>query len=127
MSRRTYYPESLHKSPGVHRVSGTFVTAGASTDPTTVYGAGFTVAYTSTGVYTVTSTGDFFPGYIAFGCDLMGSTGSNDVALFTSITTTTATGWTATIETQSAAGTAANLPGSTVSFWIEFRGTNVTK
>jgi len=126
MSRRTYYPESLHKSPGVHRVSGSFVTNGSSA-PTVVYGAGFTVSAPSTGVYTITSTGDFFPGYIAFGCDLMGSTGSNDVALFSSITTTTATGWTAVIETQSAAGTAADLTGPTVSFWIEFRGTNVTK
>jgi len=126
MPRKVAYKDATHKAPGVHRVVGAFVTDGANA-PSTVYGAGFTVSAPSTGVYTITSTGDYFLGYVGFGCDLMGSTGSNDVALFSAITTTTATGWTATIETQSAAGTAANLTGPTVSFWIEFRDTNMTK
>jgi hypothetical protein len=125
--RSTHYSDSQHKSPGVRRVAGTFVTADTAA-PTTKYGTGFTVSAPSTGVYTITSSaGETYLGYIAFGCDLMGSTGSNDVALFTAITPTTSGGWTATIETQSAAGTAANLNGPTVSFWIEFRDTNVTK
>ena len=126
MARKTHYSDLQHKSPGVRRVAGSFTTAGASA-PTVVKGTGFTVSAPSTGVYTITSTGDHFLAYIAFGCDLMQTAGGNDVAAFTAITPTTSTGWTATIETQSAAGTPADLTGPVVSFWIEFRDTNITK
>ena len=124
MARKTEYSMQSHESPGVHRVSGSFTTAGASA-PSTTTGAGFTVSAPSTGVYTITGRGTF-PGYISFGANLLGSTGSNDDVLFTAIAPTT-NPWTATIETQSSAGTAANLTGPVVGFWIEFRNTNSTK
>lgn len=112
--------EPLHRTPGVRRYSGSFTTAGSSA-PSVIYGEGFTVSAPSTGVYTVTID-QRFTACIAKGADIDGAAGNDDEVRITAHTLGTATAnATLTIETQSADGTAANLTGPIVSFWVDFQ------
>lgn len=106
-----------YRNAGCIEYEGSFTTAGSSA-PSVTKGLGFTVSAPTTGVYTVTFDRQFYD-YIGFSAVINGATGTNDAVYVTAIDpnpgTTNAT---MTIETQSAAGTAADLTGPIVSFRV---------
>jgi len=125
MASKTHYNESWWKSPGVHVVAGSFVTAGGA-GPTVLTGAGWSVAYAATGVYTVTLA-DKYPGLIALDVSLTDTSGAAGTGRAFATGTDVAAAGTLTIQTQSSAGTAAALTGPIVNFVAVLRNTTATK
>jgi hypothetical protein len=103
---------------------GSFTTADTAA-PTVVKGEGFTVSAPSTGVYTVTFDRRFYD-CIAKVASIDGATGHTQKAEITAhAAAPSTTNATITIETQSSAGTAANLTGPIVSFIVVWSETAV--
>jgi len=113
------FPAPVVNTPGTYVVEGSFDCNGVSA-PASPRGLGFSVAAPSTGRYTVTldsiRDGDTAALEVAAEfCSLTQAGGANDVA-FVSDTSGLTSGRTFVIETQSAAGTAANLSAGRVNF-----------
>lgn len=119
MGRQSFWQDTLHATPNVHRVAGRFTTADDAA-PTAQRGKGFNaVGAPTTGVYVVTCK-QTFGDYIGAGAQLDGAAGNAQDVKVTAVSPTAAGGATITLETQSADGTAADLDGPIVSFWVEF-------
>lgn len=131
-SRHRLNPESARE--GVHgtvRMSGKFTTAGAAAP--TVYSTGpWTITYTATGTYLVTFAETFNELLYAV-AHLSDATASTKRCFVLSASTTPTAGASPntpasfSIETQSIAGTAADLTGPVVHFDCAFRKGKLTK
>ena len=126
MAAKSGYPLGGSKSPGAFLLAGSFVTDGTSA-PSVTTGAGFTVGAPSTGLYTITLSDGACPGVISAQVSIEDDSGSSTVAALLDDTTTVATNGTFTIQTQSAAGTDADLTGPIVHFSIWIRNTQVQR
>lgn len=118
---RKNYEGSLSGTPQTVRVCGSFVLAGAA-NPTVFSSGPFVATYAgSTGQLTVTGLESAVENVH---CDthIMGATGNTQAAkCIGNSAGSNGVGWSMNIETQSAAGTAANLTGPTVFFEITYR------
>lgn len=124
--RRSTYYQQQNVTPGTVVVEGSFLCAGAQA-PSTVTGSGFTVGAPTAGIQTVTGDRGHYAGVVSAICTMrVKSSSSTKRAFFSDIVVTTDP-WTATIVTQSTAGTAATASGAIVDFRIVFRDTQATK
>lgn len=109
----------LGTTPKRFKCEGSFVCAGAAA-ATSPKGRGYSVRRTGTGTYVLTFQRNF-KAMVFCSANLLQATGGNDVAFVVSYTLGTATTpATMTIETQSSAGTAANLAAGEVHFEAVF-------
>lgn len=112
-------------TPKAYEIEGSFTCAGAAA-ATSPKGRGYTVRRTGTGTYVVTFTRNF-KAVVHVAANLLQATGGNDAAFAVSYTLGTATTpATLTIETQSSAGTAANLAAGEVHFRAVFTDATLT-
>lgn len=110
---------SLFRTPKRSVLEGQFTTAGAAA-ATSPKGAGWSVRRTGTGTYVVTFERQYKE-LAAAHVTLQQATGGNDCALLVTYSAGTASApATLTIETQSSAGTAADLTGPVVHFTANF-------
>lgn len=116
-------------TPGRHTVEGSFTTKDGDA-PTVVTGAGFTVGAPATAVYTVTGTPSGtgkFAACIRAHAQLRTDVSNSSQRCYVRAVTTSTDPWTATIVTQSSAGTAATLSGPIIDFEFVFRNTEALK
>lgn len=110
---------SLFRTPKRFEVEGSFTLAGAAA-ATSPKGAGWSVRRTAAGTFVVTLDQQFKQ-LVACHVSLQQATGGNDDAYLVSFTNGTASApATLTIETQSSAGTKADLAAGTVHFTAKF-------
>lgn len=127
MSRpRATYEDSRSPTPGQVRIVGSFTTKDGDA-PTVITGAGFTVSAPATAVYTVTGRGGKFAGVVFRNAQLSEDVSNSSKRCYVRSVSATTDPWTATIVTQSSAGTAATLSGPIVNFEIIFKDTSATK
>jgi len=127
--QRLWYPPAVEGVANTVKVKGRFTTAGAGAP--TVFSTGpFTVTRSGVGRLVVTFT-DLFVELLHASAELADATGSSKRALVDSSTLTAGaspnTPASFTIETQSTAGTAADLTGPIVMFSATFRKGRLTK
>lgn len=118
---RLNYPNGGEGVANTVRISGNFTTAGAA-NPTVKSSGPWSVAHTATGQYTVTLTepvAEFLAGDV--GLWAATANANNARIVLTPAIGTSAVPASFVIETQSTAGTAADLTGPIVSFDIAFR------
>jgi hypothetical protein len=125
---RDNYPAAKEGLGDCVRISGNFTTAGAGS-PTVFSSGPFTVAHSATGQYTVTFQ-EMFKELLCVNCKIAGATDSNDDVLLIAASTSAGTSTAfavITLETQSVAGTHADLTGPVVHFEAIWRKGKLTK
>lgn len=101
------YP-TLHQSQERVILEGSFICDGANA-PSTIRGEGFSVAAPSTGLYTLTIADGRFAGCTTAQAWIVQASGGNDTAFIEGVPDTDVQSGTFQIQTQSSAGTDANL------------------
>ena len=124
MTARLNYGPGLEGSAGIVHICGNFTTAAAA-NPTVFSSGPFTVVHTATGVYTITFK-EQFSEFMSGDCQLLDATGSSKTCYMRSGASapnpgTATQNATLVIETQSVAGTVADLTGPIVSFEVNWR------
>lgn len=117
----------LHRAPDRVIMEGSFICNGASA-PTTVRGDGFTIGAPATGLYTGTISDGKYAGCDAAQAWINQASGGNDTAFIEGVVDTDVQSGTFQIQTQSAAGTDADLSAPVeVHFRLCLRNTAVTR
>ena len=135
MARKSspYREEQVH--PGLVVVKSSFTTKSESqpdviegqTVSTAGQGPGYSVSAPAAAIYTITGTSGGYHRVVSAFCRIRDKlSSSSKTCLFSDIVATTDP-WTATIVTQSSAGTAATLSGPIVDFSIDFVDTAAVK
>lgn len=125
MSPTTGYDNALYKAAGVFIFAGKFTTADTAA-PTTYTCPGVTISAPTAGQYTLTLAGRHMRVLCAL-AKIAGATGSNDDVVWIEASDAVASAGTCILETQSSAGTAANLNGPVVHFLIVCQDTSATR
>ncbi len=122
----------LTHEAGLELVCGSFETD-TSNAPPNVRGVGFTVAYSATGIFTVTIRGGdpVYKEVVAWGCQLEGSVAAVAANSVTAVSTdadgTDTAGATLVMTTVNSAGAAiATLDGPRINFWALLRKSAAT-
>ncbi len=132
--KRTYRDRNYYR-PGCDVIEGSFVTKDGDV-PTTVdgvtattagLGCGYTVGAPATAVYTIRGRAGKYAACVNAWATIREDLSSTAKKAVVKSVTVTTDPWTATIVTQSTAGTAATLSGPIVDFGFTFRRTGARK
>lgn len=127
MASLTHYRDSWHKNPGVHVITGRFLTVNGS-DPTDIVGAGYTVARSAEGKWTITLDESYPELLTATGSAMLAAAAADggDLSVhFAPIASATAVRTVVVYLSQD--GSDADTPGAWVNFVLHMRNTSVTK
>lgn len=121
MPARSFYPNQWNRQAGVHRMSGRFVT-NETANPTAITGAGYTIAYSATGVLTLTMD-QKFSDYITAHAQIIDNTADSSERLYIKSISANPGGTSnasMVLQGQSGAGTAAALETTVVLWSVDF-------
>lgn len=127
MARTSHYENALHKNPGLVHICGRFKTVNGA-DPTETAGAGWTVARTAEGKWTITLLETYLELVSATGSAMLASAAQNagDLTVhFDPIEEDTAVSSVVVYLSQD--GSDADTPGAWVNFNLWIRDTNSKK